>query len=292
VTATIATIAEVAAAEGLTAPVITVIGWPVILRDEINWYENRPLFGRRIVVTRAAAQSTALVDKLAELGAEVLEMPAMRISRLDLTPLRTEMTRLGDYQWLIFTSQNAVSIFWEQLLGSGRDARTLALLAIAAVGPATAAALLERGIAVDVIPERFVAEGLLEKLRERDDITGARVLYVTAEGSREVLREGLEELGAEVIVVQVYRSLRDGAGANKLRRALESGSINAVTFTSASAVRGYVEAVGEELSLKAPAITIGPQTTEAVTLAGMDLLAEAEESTTDGLVVAVEKAFS
>jgi uroporphyrinogen III methyltransferase / synthase len=292
VTATIATIAGVAAAEGLTAPVITVIGWPVILRDEINWYENRPLFGRRIVVTRAAAQSTALVDKLAELGAEVLEMPAMRISRLDLTPLRTEMTRLGDYQWLIFTSQNAVSIFWEQLLGSGRDARTLALLAIAAVGPATAAALLERGIAVDVIPERFVAEGLLEKLRERDDITGARVLYVTAEGSREVLREGLEELGAEVIVVQVYRSLRDGAGANKLRRALESGSINAVTFTSASAVRGYVDAVGEELSLKAPAITIGPQTTEAVTLAGMDLLAEAEESTTDGLVVAVEKAFS
>jgi uroporphyrinogen III methyltransferase / synthase len=292
VTATIATIAGVAAAEGLTAPVITVIGWPVILRDEINWYENRPLFGRRIVVTRAAAQSTALVDKLAELGAEVLEMPAMRISRLDLTPLRTEMTRLGDYQWLIFTSQNAVSIFWEQLLGSGRDARTLALLAIAAVGPATAAALLERGIAVDVIPERFVAEGLLEKLRERDDITGARVLYVTAEGSREVLREGLEELGAEVIVVQVYRSLRDGAGANKLRRALESGSINAVTFTSASAVRGYVEAVGEELSLKAPAITIGPQTTEAVTLAGMDLLAEAEESTTDGLVVAVEKVFS
>jgi uroporphyrinogen-III synthase len=166
------------------------------------------------------------------------------------------------------------------------------LLAIAAVGPATAAALLERGIAVDVIPERFVAEGLLEKLRERDDITGARVLYVTAEGSREVLREGLEELGAEVIVVQVYRSLRDGAGANKLRRALENGSINAVTFTSASAVRGYVDAVGEELSLKAPAITIGPQTTEAVTLAGMDLLAEAEESTTDGLVVAVEKAFS
>jgi uroporphyrinogen III methyltransferase / synthase len=292
VTATIATIAEVAAAEGLSAPVITVIGWPVILRDEINWYENRPLFGRRIVVTRAAAQSTALVDKLAELGAEVLEMPAMRISRLDLTPLRTEMTRLGDYQWLIFTSQNAVSIFWEQLLGSGRDARTLALLAIAAVGPATAAALLERGIAVDVIPERFVAEGLLEKLRERDDITGARVLYVTGEGSREVLREGLEELGAEVIVVQAYRSLRDGAGANKLRRALESGSINAVTFTSASAVRGYVEAVGEELSLKAPAITIGPQTTEAVTIAGMDLLAEAEESTTDGLVVAVEKAFS
>lgn len=292
ITSTLAHLAEDAASQGITAPVITVIGWPVILRDEINWFEQRPLFGRTIVVTRAAQQSTALVDKLGELGAEIIEMPAMRIARLDLAPLREQMAHLGDYQWLIFTSQNAVQIFWEQLLGSGRDARTLALLAIAAVGPATAGALLERGIAVDIIPERFVAEGLLEKFRERDDVTGARVLYVTAEGSREVLREGLEELGAEVHVIHAYRSIRDGAGANKLRRALEAGTVNAVTFTSASAVRGYVDAVGEELALKAPAITIGPQTTEAVTIAGIDLLAEAEESTTDGLVVAVEKAFS
>ena len=292
VTATLGTLADKASAEGITAPVITVIGWSVILRDEIDWFERRPLFGKRIVVTRAAQQSQSLTDKLVELGADVIEMPSTRIARLDLSPLRAEMTRLGDYQWLIFTSQNAVSIFWEHLLGSGRDARALAGLAVAAVGPATAGALLERGITVDVIPERFVAEGLLEKLAERDDITGARVLYVTAEGARETLVEGLIERGAEVNVIRAYRSIQDGSGSAKLRKALESGTVSAVTFTSASSVRGYIDAVGEELSLKAPAVTIGPQTTEAVSNAGIELLSEAEESTIDGVVAAVERAFA
>jgi uroporphyrinogen III methyltransferase/synthase len=292
VTATLATLADEAAANGITAPVITVIGWPVILRDEISWFENRPLFGRKIVVTRAALQSQSLVEKLGELGADVIEMPATRIARLDLSPLRAAISHLDQYQWLIFTSQNAVSIFWEQLLGGGRDARALAGLAIAAVGPTTAAALLERGIAVDVIPSRFVAEGLLEKLGERDDVASARVLYVTAEGSREVLREGLESLGASLDVIHAYRSIQDGSGAARLKKELESGSVSAVTFTSASAVRGYVDVVGEELAQKAPAVTIGPQTTEAVNASGIELLGEAEESTTDGLVAAVERAFA
>ncbi len=291
VTATLATLADKAAAEGIAAPVITVIGWSVVLQDEINWFANRPLFGRKIVVTRASMQSEVLRNRLSELGADVLSMPATRIARLDLGPLRDEITRLDEYQWLIFTSQNAVAIFWEQLLGSGRDARALAALQIAAVGPATAGALLERGITVDIIPERFVAEGLLEKLEERGDIAGSRVLYVTAEGSREVLKEGLEALSAEVNVIQAYSSINDGAGASKLKRALETGSVHAVTFTSASAVRGYVTAVGAELATKARAITIGPQTTEAVAAAGIELLAEAEEATTDGLVRAVERAF-
>jgi len=292
VTGTLETIADAAARSNITAPVITVIGWPVILRDEISWFENRPLFGRRIVVTRAAQQSQSLVDKLVELGAEVIEMPATRVARLDLSPLRAAIARLDQYQWLIFTSKNAVSIFWEQLLGGGRDARALAGLAIAAVGPATAGALLEHGIAVDVVPDRFVAEALLEKLGERDDIAAAQVLYVTADGSREVLPEGLESLGATVELIHAYRSIQDGAGAGRLKKALESGTVSAVTFTSASAVRGYVDVVGEEMSQKSPAITIGPQTTEAVNAAGIELLGEAQESTTDGLVAAVERAFA
>jgi uroporphyrinogen III methyltransferase/synthase len=292
VTATLGTLAQKAQEAGITAPVITIIGWSVILRDEISWFEKRPLFGKRVVVTRAAQQSASLVEKLSELGAEILEMPSTRIARMDLSPLRSELTRLDSYQWLVFTSQNAVSIFWEQLIGSQRDARSLAGLMIAAVGPATAGALLERGIAVDVIPERFVAEGLLEKLRERHDVTGSRVLYVTAEGAREVLIDGLTELGAEVNVVTAYRSVQDSAGATRLRKALENDTVNAVTFTSASSVRGFVDAVGGDLTHKAFAITIGPQTTEAVVEAGMELLAEAEESTIDGLVAAVEKAFA
>ncbi len=291
VTATLATLADEASSAGITAPVITVIGWSVILREEITWFENRPLFGRRIVVTRAALQSQVLTDRLSELGADVIEMPATRIARLDLSPLRNAMTRLDQYQWLVFTSQNAVAIFWEQLLGGGRDARALAGLAIAAVGPATAGALLERGITVDVIPPRFVAEGLLEKLGERDDVASSRVLYVTAEGSRDVLPNGLESLGASVDIIQAYRSIQDGSGSTRLKKALESGTVSAVTFTSASAVRGYVDVVGEEMAQKAPAITIGPQTTEAVNEAGIELLAEAEESTTDGLIAAVQRAF-
>jgi uroporphyrinogen III methyltransferase/synthase len=292
VVATLATLADEAEKQGISAPVISVIGWPVVLRDEIQWFESRPLFGRQIVVTRAAQTSTALSDKLAELGADVIEMPATKIARLDLSPLREEMKNLDEYGWLIFTSRNAVTIFWEQLLGGGRDARALAGLKIAAVGPATAGALLERGIAVDVIPQRFVAEGLLEKLTERDDVSGARVLYVTAEGAREVLPDGLAALGADVNVIEAYRSIQDGASANSLKRALESGSVSAVTFTSASSVKSYVEIVGDELSLKSPGASIGPQTTEAITAAGIELLSEAEESTIDGLVAAVVGSFS
>ncbi|MGH9418554.1 MAG: uroporphyrinogen-III synthase, partial [Thermoanaerobaculia bacterium] len=130
------------------------------------------------------------------------------------------------------------------------------------------------------------------KMAERDDVSRARILYVTAEGAREVLPEGLGSLGADVNVIEAYRSIRDGASANKLKRALESGTVNAVTFTSASSVKSYVDIVGEELSLKSPAASIGPQTSEAINAAGIELLAEAEESTIDGLVAAVEKAFA
>lgn len=287
VVATLETLARKAEEQNLTAPVVTVIGWSVVLRDEINWFEKRPLFGKRVVVTRATQQASGLSERLRELGAEVLEMPATQIARLDLSPLRDAIQRIADFEWLVLTSQNAVAIFWEQLLASGRDARSLAGLRISAVGPATAGALLERGITVDVIPERFVAEGLLEIMRARDDVAGTRVLYVTAEGARDVLADGLREIGAEVTVVETYRSIRDGAGANRLSRAIAGGKVDLVTFTSGSAVRGYVEAVGSDLALRVPAASIGPQTSEALRAAGVEVKHEAEESTIDGLVAAI-----
>jgi uroporphyrinogen III methyltransferase / synthase len=292
VTATLETLADKAADAGIIAPVITVIGYAVVLRDEINWFETRPLFGKRIVVTRAAAQSAHLSEKLRELGAEVIEMPATRVARLDLAPLRHAISRVGDYQWIVFTSQNAVAIFWEQLLGADLDARALAGVKIAAIGPATAGALLEHGIVVDVVPERFVAESLLKKLSERADISGASVLYVTAEGAREVLPDGLEELGAHLSVVPAYRSINDGTGSTRLARALETGTVNLATFTSASAVRGYVDAVGEELARRAPAASIGPVTSDAITAAGVELKCEAKESTIEGLIDAIQLALA
>jgi uroporphyrinogen III methyltransferase / synthase len=292
VTATLETLAERAADAGITPPVIIVIGYAVVLRDEISWFETRPLFGKRIVVTRAAAQSANLSEKLRELGADVIEMPATRIARLDLAPVRNAIARLSDYQWLMFTSQNAVAIFWEQLLGAGLDARALAGVKIAAIGPATAGALLERGIIVDIVPDRFVAESLLSRLSERSDINGASILYVTAEGARDVLPDGLEELGARLSVVTAYRSINDGTGAAHLVRALETGTVDLATFTSASAVRGYVDAVGEETARRAPAASIGPITSEAIAAVGIELTCEAKESTIDGLVDAIQLALA
>jgi uroporphyrinogen III methyltransferase/synthase len=291
VVATLDTIAAKAEEQNVTAPVITVIGWSVVLRDELNWFERRPLFGKRIVVTRATQQAPILSEKLRELGAEVIEMPATQIARLDLAPLRAAIDTISDQDWLIFTSQNGVAIFWEQLLGRGKDSRALAGLKIAAVGPATAGALLEHGIAVDVIPQRFVAEGLLEIMRARDDVAGSKVLYVTAEGARDLLPAGLREIGANLTVIEAYRSIPDGAGVEKLARAIEAGKVDLATFTSGSAVRGYVDAVGEELALEVPAASIGPQTSEALREVGIEVKVEAEESTIDGLVATVLRAF-
>ena len=291
VVATLETLAAKAAEQDITAPVITVIGWSVVLRDELNWFERRPLFGKRIVVTRATQQAPALSEKLSELGADVIEMPATQIERLELAPLRAAIGRLSLYDWLIFTSQNAISIFWEQLLGESKDARALAGLKVAAVGPATAGALLEHGITVDVIPNRFVAEGLLEMMRARDDVAGKKVLYVTAEGARDVLPLGLREIGADVTVIEAYRSVVDGEGAKKLARAIEAGKVDLVTFTSASAVRGYIDAVGEELALRVPAASIGAQTSEALREAGIEVRVEAKESTLDSLASSVLSAF-
>jgi uroporphyrinogen-III synthase len=162
---------------------------------------------------------------------------------------------------------------------------------IAAVGPATTGSLLEHGIAVDVIPPRFVAEAVLEMLRAREDVSGKRMLYVTAEGARDVLPQGLREIGAEVDVIEAYRSIADGQGAERLARAIESRKADLATFTSGSAVRGYVDAIGEDLAKQVPAASMGPQTSEALREAGIEVKAEAKESTLDGLVSAVLGAF-
>jgi uroporphyrinogen III methyltransferase / synthase len=285
--ATLETLPDAVKRDGLGAPVITIIGPVVPLRDEIGWFERRPLFGRRIVVTRASAQSAELSGRLAALGAEVIEMPATRVESTSDVALRGAIADLSRYDWAIFTSQNAVRIFWNALRADGADARALAGLKIAAIGPATADALLDRGLAVDVEPERFVAEALLEELRARGDLRGARVLYAAAEGAREVLPDGLRALGAIVDRIVLYRSVPDGANAGPVRQRLESDDVHLVTFTSASAVRAFVDAVGHDAARAAPAASIGPITSEAVRAAGLQLAVEARESTIDGMVHAI-----
>lgn len=287
VTATVSTLADAVAREGLDAPVISVIGNVVALREEIAWFDRLPLFGRRVVVTRASAQATGLRDALAALGAEVLELPALRVEPLDAAPLAASVRRLDDYRWLVLTSQNAVALLWDALREAGLDARALAGVRIACVGRSTSEALLARGLAADVVPLRFVAEAVLDALSARDDVRGTRVLWVAAEGARAVLPEGLRALGCAVDTVHAYRTVSDGAGAEAVRSALGRGEVDLATFASASAVRGYVDAVGETLARRAPAISIGPVTSDAVRAAGIPLAAESGAATIDALLTAV-----
>lgn len=286
VTATVATIVDAMREAGLGAPVITVIGWTAVLRDEIAWFDRRPLFGVRVAVTRPA-EGSRLAAPLRELGASVLEIPATRIAPLDPEPLHEALQWLDQYEWIVFTSRNAVRLFWAALRAGGRDARAFGAAKVAVVGPATADALLARGIAVDVQAERFVAEGVLAALEGRDDVAGARVLYVTARGARETLRDGLEEMGAIVEVVEAYESEPDADGARRLRAAVAAGEVDVVTLTSASSARAFAEAAGPELAPRVPVASIGARTSEAARQAGLDVRVEAEEATLDALVAAI-----
>ncbi len=287
VVATIATISDRADAAKLSPPVVIVIGRAVALRDEVRWFDRldtHPLLGHRVVVTRASAQAASLSNRLRDLGAAVLELPATRIELLDPRPLADALKHLSDYSHLIFSSQNAVQVVWDALRRAALDARALSGLIVTAVGPSTADALLEHGIAVDIVPDRFVAEGVLEALAQRNDVHGARVLYPSARGARDVLPRGLRALGATLDVIPIYEAVVDHEGAAGLRDAIGAGAVDIVTFASASAVRAYVEAVGADLAPRVPAASIGPITSDAARRAGIEVVAEAARSTIAGLV--------
>jgi uroporphyrinogen III methyltransferase/synthase len=288
VVATVATLAASIAAAGFGAPVLTVIGHVVDLRGEIAWFEQRPLFGQRVLVTRAtSSRASALSERLRAAGADVLEMPVTRIEALDRAPLDAAMAQIGAYQHLIVTSQNAVGFIWDALRAAGRDARALAGLTVSVIGPSTGEVLLARGIAADVVPDRFVAEGVLDALQSRGGVRGARVLYPTALGARDVLPDGLRAMGATVDVIPVYRSVIDRDGSEGIQRAVEMGDVDLVTFTSASSVHGYIDCVGAGLAGRVRAASIGPITSETARAAGIEVAIEAGESTIAGLVEAI-----
>ena len=287
VTASLGTLEERVAEERFEAPVIFVIGDVVGVRREIEWLENRPLHGWRILVTRAQLPESTLSAQLAAAGADVVELPATRIAPLDHAPVRGAIAHLDTYDWLMFTSQNAVTLFWRALREHNLDARALAGLRVAVVGPATGTALADHGIVPDVTPERFVGEGLLEALRARDDVRGTRVLYAAAEGARAVLPNGLRDLGATVDMLSLYRSVPDEASVDAMRAfARDATDLSLVAFTSASAVRAFAEAAGDD-ARRVGAASIGPITTAAARDAGLEVIVEATESTIPGLVAAI-----
>jgi uroporphyrinogen III methyltransferase/synthase len=240
ITGTLSTIAERARDASVGAPAITIVGDVVRLRQEIAWFEHRPLAGKRIVVTRARAQASSLSARLRDLGAEVIEMPAIRIEPLDPAPLHGALDALSDYDWVMFTSQNAVELFWRAMRRRGLDARSLGHARLAAIGRATADALLDVGLAADVVPEKFVAESLVEALRRRDDVAGKRVLLARAAAARDVLPDGLRTLGARVDEIPIYQTVLDGSGAARVAARLHAGEVDLVTLTSSSTAEFFV----------------------------------------------------
>jgi uroporphyrinogen III methyltransferase/synthase len=287
VVASLAKIADCAREANIVAPAITIVGDVVRLREEIEWIERRPLAGKRIVVTRARAQASALSARLRELGADVIEMPAIRIEPLDLAPLHRALETLHSYDWLVFTSQNAVEIFWSAMRNHRLDARSLGHARVAAIGRATADALLAHGVAADLVPPQFVAESLLEVMAARSDVAGKRVLLPRAAAARDLLPRGLRAIGARVEEISIYRSVMDGDGAAQVATRLRKGEVDLTTLTSSSTAQFFVDAVGAEAARAAPVASIGPIASEAARTLGLRVGVEAEEATIGGLVEAV-----
>jgi uroporphyrinogen III methyltransferase/synthase len=284
VVATLGTIAEAVEREGVGAPALIVVGAVAARREQLGWLERRPLHGRRIVVTRARAQASGLTAALRNLGAEVVELPAIRIEpRLAGAEVRDAAAGIGGYSLVCLTSPNGVRLLFEALAEARLDARALAGATVAAIGPGTARALAEHGIAADVVPERFVAEALVEAL-VGIEVEGRRVLVARAAEARDVLPDALRERGADVDVVALYETVREEPDPDAVEAAQGA---DYVTFTSSSTVANLTEALGDRFPAGARVVSIGPITSEAARAAGLRVDVEAERHDVDGLLAAL-----
>jgi uroporphyrinogen III methyltransferase / synthase len=293
VTGTLEEIADRVAEAHLKPPAIIVVGDVVTLREAgLDWYERRPLFGRRVVVTRARAQAGELSSQLENLGAEVHEFPTIEISAPEsFEPLDDAIRNLDSFDWLVYTSVNGVEAFVERLRHHGLDLRAVPRGArIAAIGPATAERLEDVGLRVDVTPGEYRAEALIGAL-DADSLAGKRVLIPRAKVAREILPDKLREAGAEVVVPPAYESMPSSEGREELSLRLRSGEIDCVTFTASSTVENFVGAFGETEAARLLSGTrvacIGPITADTARKRGLRVDAEADEYTIPGLVEAV-----
>ncbi|MGB8878579.1 MAG: uroporphyrinogen-III C-methyltransferase [Solirubrobacteraceae bacterium] len=274
------TIAAIAVSEGVRAPALIVVGPVVALGEQLSWFssENWPLAGVAVAVTRARAQASALADRLRALGAEVVEAPAIRIVALDGPALS-----LAGYDLICLTSPNGVRLLFDRLFGAGLDARALAGVRVAAIGPGTAAALRSYGVVADVVPpERFVAEGLVEALA---DVPVTRALVARAAEARDVLVDALRERGAEVDVVALYETVAEPLSDGQVAAVVAA---DYVTFTSSSTVRFLVAALGGDGSaLSGRLVSIGPVTSATLRDHGIEPHVEADRHDIDGLIEAL-----
>jgi uroporphyrinogen III methyltransferase/synthase len=300
ITGTLADLPDKVKQAGLKAPAITVVGKVVSLRDELQWFEELPLFGKRIVVTRTREQASQLSAGLKELGAEVLEIPTIAVQPpANPKPLANACESIEAYDWLVFTSPNGVNAFFAALDAAGKDCRALHKAKVATIGPATGKAVTKRGVKPDVVARTFVAEGLLEALSAYD-LDGAKVLLPRAAQAREILPETLASRGAKVEVVPAYETVAPEGSAEALKQAMADG-FDAVTFTSSSTVTNFLallnkkdrkELIRRSQSTEVTIASIGPITSQTARDDGLDIHVEPGAYTIDDLMQALSSHFT
>ncbi len=291
VTGTLETIVENVAAAKLKSPSIIVVGQVVSLRDTMQWFENRPLFGKRIIVTRARSQASDLTRMLAEHGAFCMEAPSIRIVEPDdYRPVDQAIAGLPGYDWVVFTSVNGVTHFFERMLARRCDARRLGSVKTACIGPATAKKLREYGVLTDIIPESYVAESVVQAFKNQN-MDGKRVLLPRAMEARTILPDELRNMGAQVDEVTAYKTVEDRDNASTVADQLREGGIDLVTFTSSSTVTNFMALLpaGEAVDLmkNVTVACIGPVTAETAQKLGLRVDVSAETYTIPGLVDAI-----
>ncbi len=283
------TIATEVKAQGFTNPSIIIVGEVVTLREKLQWFEKKPLFGQRIVVTRARHQASELSQAIESLGGEAWEFPMIEIAPpTDSSSLIKAVTNLKGFQWLIFTSSNGVEGFFAELKNQELDVRDLAGIEIVAIGPATQVALEQRGLRASFVPEEFRAEKIIEGLSDRI-LSGQRVLLARAEEARDILPESLKARGVEVWDVPVYKTVIGGANREELQQMLREREIHTVTFTSSSTVKNFVTLLDGDVSLLKDVrlYSIGPITSATAQELGLTIFKEAAQYTISGLVEAL-----
>lgn len=286
-------IADKALQANFKNPAVIVVGEVVALREKLAWFENRPLFGQRVLVTRSREQASVLSQRIEELGGEPWEFPTIKIDPpADNKLLDQAIDNLSQYHWIIFTSVNGVKYFFNRLGQLGRDIRSLQEAKICAVGPKTKEALEAYGLLVDYVPGEYRAEQIIAGLKDKVK-ANERVLLPRADIGRQILPEALAEMGAYVDDVITYRTVQGAGNAKLLREMLEQKQLNIVTFTSSSTVRNFVNLIGtEDLPTLLGGVTIasiGPITSATARELGIDITIEAKEYTIRGLIEAILK---
>ena len=293
-TAALAGIAGAVSAAGMGSPMVTVVGRVAGLHEKLQWFERRPLHGRRVVVTRARAQASGFLERLRRMGADAVEIPVIAVEpAAEQRDLDAAVARLGEAQvdWAVFTSANAVDLVWAAVERAGRDARSFAGVRLVAIGPETAAALARRGLRTDLVPAEYVAEAVAEAMLDAG-VAGARIWLPRAAMARDVLPDRLREAGAEVDVLPLYRTVLPAEARATLHAELDRGPVDAVTFTSSSTVQHFLQALdGRAFPAGAVAACIGPVTARTAEAAGLPIGVVAAEYTTAGLAAALAAHF-